>query len=693
MEKIQEVTPDVADNSRPIFDNEPLQKVHNSDDDYNVFANERQHLEQPESVNDTYMMEQGDNNITHDSLDMINNKEEADQDDQILQKERELLASLIDQIKIEIDGSKQHNKTLESSNKSLKKANMFLQSELTREYYYTDHMNAILGVYIKLDKVTNLQCDYLETLDKCQSLENELSKRNTTSKIFEALQQHAINLELALHQCQEQINSEKVWKQKESSSFRELNVKFFEIQDLKAQLQDKDIAISELKKLIEKMKRKFVETKFEKPSVIRQPNAFKFQRSLVLEKFLGTVKFRNDQFAQLLVYGDLVQGNVTIKRVYYVKGLNHNLFFVDQFCDADLEVAFRKSTYTTSPNPSCLMAKATLSQAWLWHRRLSQLNFDTINLLSKNDILIGLPKLKFLKIIFLLLSINGKKYVLVIVEDYSRYTWTHFLRSKDENLKVFINLFKLVQRGLHAHVRTIRTKKGMEFLNTTLHDYFSLQGIEHQTSVARTPKWNAVVERQNRTLVEAARTMLSAAKVPLFFWAEAIATAHHQWPKTVLSMFDEYFTGATTIVSKSFVLPTADASDKHQQQNITLSTSITVAADLSPLIIQTSPEPTIHAPTQAPTVTTTENNDQAETQAEVHIENAHIDEDEFINIFKPMNIKEAMADHAWIEAMQEELHQFERLGNTVIHNKACLVAKGYSQKEGIDIEESFAPGA
>nr|GFB39338.1 integrase, catalytic region, zinc finger, CCHC-type, peptidase aspartic, catalytic [Tanacetum cinerariifolium] len=180
-----------------------------------------------------------------------------------------------------------------------------------------------------------------------------------------------------------------------------------------------------------------------------------------VEKFLGTIKFGNDQIAPILGYGDLVQGAVTIKRVYYVEGLNHNLFSVGQFCYADLEVAFRKSTcyirdlkgndlFTGSrgtnlysitlqdinfPNPICLMAKATSSQAWLWHRRLSHLNFDTINLLSKNDIVVGLLKLKFVK--------------------------------------------------------------------------------DHLCSSCE----------RNRTLVEAARTMLSAAKVPLFFWTEAIATA------------------------------------------------------------------------------------------------------------------------------------------------------------------------
>ncbi|GKF49187.1 retrovirus-related pol polyprotein from transposon TNT 1-94, partial [Tanacetum coccineum] len=185
---------------------------------------------------------------------------------------------------------------------------------------------------------------------------------------------------------------------------------------------------------------------------------------------------------------------ITIKRVYSVEGLNHNLFFIGQFCDADLEVAFRKSTCyirdlkgndlltgscgtdlysitlqdTPTPDPICLMAKATSSQTWLWHRRLSHLNFDTINLLLKNNIVNGLLKLKFVKdhlcsscelgkakrksfhtkttpsskrwlqLLHMDLcgpmrveSINGKKYVLVIVDDYSRYTWTHFLRSRN----------------------------------------------------------------------------------------------------------------------------------------------------------------------------------------------------------------------------------------------------------------------
>ncbi|GJS87491.1 hypothetical protein Tco_0770127, partial [Tanacetum coccineum] len=107
MAHIQEVTPDAADNSIPIFDAEPLQKVQNDNDNYNVFANDSEHPEQPESVNDTYPNEQGDTNIPTDSLDMSNNRGHADQDeDDDLARERDLLASLIDKLKCEIDDSK-----------------------------------------------------------------------------------------------------------------------------------------------------------------------------------------------------------------------------------------------------------------------------------------------------------------------------------------------------------------------------------------------------------------------------------------------------------------------------------------------------------------------------------------------------------------------------------------------------------
>ncbi|GJS35487.1 putative ribonuclease H-like domain-containing protein [Tanacetum coccineum] len=228
---------------------------------------------------------------------------------------------------------------------------------------------------------------------------------------------------------------------------------------------------------------------------------------------------------------------------------------------------------TTSSTPICLLAKASPTQAWLWHRRLSHLNFDYINLLSKKDIVIGLPKLKYVKdqlcsscevskakrssfksktvpsskgrlnLLHMDLcgpmrvaSINGKKYILVIVDDYSRYTWTLFLRSKDETPEVLKDFSRstMIQRNLQAPVISVRTDRGTEFLNKTLNAFFKEEGIEHQTSTPRTPEQNGVVERRNRTLVEAARTMLSASKLPLFFWAEAIATACYTQNRSII---------------------------------------------------------------------------------------------------------------------------------------------------------------
>ncbi|GJX80809.1 hypothetical protein Tco_0328958 [Tanacetum coccineum] len=122
MAQIQKVTPDAADNSGPIFDDEPLQNVQNDNDNYNVFANDSEHPEQPESINDTYLKEHGDTNITTDLLDMSNNGGEVDQDEdenEDLAKERNLLASLIEKLKCEIDENKYRNKLLESSNKTL----------------------------------------------------------------------------------------------------------------------------------------------------------------------------------------------------------------------------------------------------------------------------------------------------------------------------------------------------------------------------------------------------------------------------------------------------------------------------------------------------------------------------------------------------------------------------------------------
>ncbi|GKF41823.1 retrovirus-related pol polyprotein from transposon TNT 1-94 [Tanacetum coccineum] len=122
-------------------------------------------------------------------------------------------------------------------------------------------------------------------------------------------------------------------------------------------------------------------------------------------------------------------------------------------------------------------------------------------------------------------SIKGKKYILVIVDDFSRFTWVKFLRSKDETPEFVTNFLKQIQAGLNKTVRFIRTDNGTEFVNQVMSDYYEGVGIFHQNSVPRTPQQNGVVERRNRTLVEAVRTMMIFSKAPMFLWAEAVATA------------------------------------------------------------------------------------------------------------------------------------------------------------------------
>ncbi|GKF16192.1 retrovirus-related pol polyprotein from transposon TNT 1-94, partial [Tanacetum coccineum] len=117
------------------------------------------------------------------------------------------------------------------------------------------------------------------------------------------------------------------------------------------------------------------------------------------------------------------------------------------------------------------------------------------------------------------------KYILVIVDDYSRFTWVKFLRSKDETPTVVIKFLKQIQVGLNKTVRYVCTGNGTKFVNKDLTDYYKRVGIFHQKTVLRTPQQNGVVKRQNRTLVEAARIMLIFSKAPMLLWVEAVATA------------------------------------------------------------------------------------------------------------------------------------------------------------------------
>nr|GEX56824.1 hypothetical protein [Tanacetum cinerariifolium] len=259
-------------------------------------------------------------------------------------------------------------------------------------------------------------------------------------------------------------------------------------------------------------------------------------------KFLGTVRFGNDHIAAILGYGDLKWGNITITRVYFVEA-----------------------------SPICLMARATPTKSWLSHQRLSHLNFDTINDLAKNDLVSGLPKFKYAKehicpfceqekskrashppkpvqnskqrlhLLHMDLCgpmrvarINGKRYVLVILDNYSQYTWVYFLRTKHETPEVIKSFLKKIYVRLQAPVIIVRTDNETKFKNQVLNEYFDSVGITYKTSTAKTPQQNGVVERRNRMLVEVARTMLILSHASLFLWAEVITTACYTQNRSII---------------------------------------------------------------------------------------------------------------------------------------------------------------
>nr|GEV68068.1 hypothetical protein [Tanacetum cinerariifolium] len=504
-----------------------------------------------------------------------------------------------------------------------------------------------------------------------------------------------------------------------------------------------------------------------------------------VQKFLGTVNFGNDHVAKIMRYGDYKIGNVTISKVYFVEGLGYNLFSVGQFCDSDLEVAFRQHTcfirnldgvdlltgsrgnnlYMLSlqdmmaSSPICLLSKASKTKSWLWHRRLSHRNFGAINHLARQE------------------SVNGKKYILVIVDDYSRFTWVKFLRSKDEAPDFIIKFLKMIQVLLKVLVHRIRTDKGTKFVNQTLREYYEVVGISHETSVACSPQQNGVVKRRNRTIIKAAHTMLIYAHASLFLWAKTVATAcytqnrsiiriryektpyvllhnklpnlsflhvfdalcyptndnfdelmamafeqsslgpalnemtpstislglvqksssstpyvpasRNDWDLLFQPMFDELLNPSPSVEPQAteVIAPIADVIPQVQAESTGLPSSTSIDQDAPsprndplfgvpiPKVISAQSSSTVSPDIIIP----------VSKRLQLHEQALFCYYDAFLTLVEPKTYKDALTQSCWIEAMQEELNEFKRF-----ENKACLVAHGYRQEEGIDFEESFA---
>nr|GEV43964.1 integrase, catalytic region, zinc finger, CCHC-type, peptidase aspartic, catalytic [Tanacetum cinerariifolium] len=389
-------------------------------------------------------------------------------------------------------------------------------------------------------------------------------------------------------------------------------------------------------------------------------------------------------------------------------------------------------------SPICLLSKASKNKSWLWHRRLNHLNFGTINDLSRKDLVRGLPRLKFKKDHFCsacqlgkskehthkpkaenthlevlhtlhmdlcgpmrVQTINGKKYILVIVDYYSRFTWVKFLRLKDETSDFVIKFLKQIQVSLIKTVRYIRTDNGTEFVNQILTEYYINVHIFHQKLVSRTPQQNDVVERWNRTLVEAARTMLIFSKAPMFLWAKVIATDCYTQNRSFIHTLHNK-TPYELVHAKKHDLTFFRVFDAPSPSHSPSSLAFQSLSLLQGVVVES---------------TIMEDNPLSP-----------VDNDPFINVFalephskassSADNFKSAITEDCWYQAMQDEIHEFDRLQvwelvpqpdcvmiialkciykikldeyGDVLKNKARLVAKGYRHEEGINFEESFAP--
>ncbi|GJZ84410.1 retrovirus-related pol polyprotein from transposon TNT 1-94 [Tanacetum coccineum] len=286
------------------------------------------------------------------------------------------------------------------------------------------------------------------------------------------------------------------------------------------------------------------------------------------------VVFRDESTCTTKGYGSIKCNGIVFTKIAFANVLKYNLISISQLCDAKYIVQFNEKRgtifnsnkeivmiappvrdvyvldMTSSAQESCFFAKASENLNWIWHRRLAHLNFKTINKLAKQNLVIGLPSLvyskdkpcssckkgkhhrasfktkqtssikKCLHLLHMDLfgpvtpsSINHEKYTLVIVDEYSRYTSVYFLKKKSQAPETIMSFIKRVENQNDIKVNQLRTDNGTEFRNIILVSFCNEKGISQNFPSPYTPEQNGVAERKNRTLIEAARTILSGCLV------------------------------------------------------------------------------------------------------------------------------------------------------------------------------------
>nr|GEX60906.1 hypothetical protein [Tanacetum cinerariifolium] len=521
-----------------------------------------------------------------------------------------------------------------------------------------------------------------------------------------------------------------------------------------------------------------------------------------MEKFLETVCFGNNDFAVIAGYGDVVIGSMTIKKVYYVEGLGHNLFSVGKFCDKGLEVAFQKSTYfvrteggvdlltgdclsnlyTIALNEvasnflACLLAKASSSQSWLWHQRLSHLNFTTINNLVKNNLFRGLPKMRFEKdhlcsaceqgkihrkhhksktdfasnkpLYFLHMdlcgsmrieSINGKRYELVVVYDYSWYTWRvrtdNGTEFKNKTLAKFFDKAKAIVTACFTQNRSIihkrfdttpyelmnKRKSKIKFFHVfgckcyLLNDYDDVEKLKAKGDIGMFIGYSKesaafrVYNKRNRKIHESVNvnfdelsemaskqfslepglTNLNETVKSSNLTVSQVSEASKKYLEDLFhNFYDEYLDSSKIMKSSTMNVETSNVEISSQEEEVfhESSESFQEKSSSSSLNddVQQIPKEVILPQTNTQSISNDmiPNVDEASTSQNVfneRLEDAYFDASTSFHdpSIEPANVAEDLRDADWVSAMQDELDQFARLKvwRLVLDPKARLSSK------------------